>query len=165
MEESSEKARRPPELLRGLNKSHKDLKKMREISRSTSQVTEAKRKKGRFKKLFFRGCSGQLDLDTDESLQKLAEFKRLNMKMSDGGAAAFGEILFNGLDLPVPFMCCDVGSPVADIFRVFVDIWKLKEPSVVLSVTGSTHLVDLDARIEAAFVKGLGLAAVTRRDT
>eukprot|EP00966_Prymnesium_polylepis_P274952 6353211-Prymnesium_polylepis.1 len=79
--------------------------------------------------------------------------------MSDGGAAAFGEILFNGLDVPVPFMCCDVSSSVADIFRVFVDIWKLKEPSVVLSVTGSTHLVDLDARIEAAFVKGLGLAA------
>ena len=42
-----------------------------------------------FKRLFFRGCSGELDLDIDESSQRLADFRRLNLKMSDGGPASF----------------------------------------------------------------------------
>ena len=132
---------------------------MKDVSAATQQELQGSIQKVRRVRMFFRGCSSKLDIVNDESVQKLAIFRKLDLRMADGAAAAFGEILFNGLDVPVPFMCISEASGVTEVYKTLVGIWKLKEPSVILSVTGSTHLEKLDPRIEGAFVKGLALAA------
>ena len=57
------------------------------------------------------------------------------------------------------YACMGPQTEMPKIFELLTECWRLKSPSVLLSVTGSASDIDLEPRIEALFKEGLALAA------
>ena len=79
--------------------------------------------------------------------------------------ACFGYISWRKPDpseAPQPqarYACIDSDTNVNDVFSLLNDSWKLKRPSVLISVTGSAQDIDLEPRLATEFEKGLSMAA------
>ena len=79
--------------------------------------------------------------------------------------ACFGYISWRKPDpseAPQPqarYACVDSETNPNDVFKLLNECWKLKRPSVLISVTGSAQDIDLEPRLATEFEKGLSMAA------
>jgi len=81
--------------------------------------------------------------------------------------ACFGEISWTRQDQEISsrtfgvakYACFKDDTNVSDVFRLLSECWKLKAPSVLISVTGSAQELNLEPKLAKDFEKGLADAA------
>ena len=127
-----------------------------------------------------RGCGRKIGLwrgaeiklaqaEADDGEVEKKVFKRLELQRHSGGSlvgATYGTIDFvldRDNDAPARFVVVSSTADVSSICKVMTEAWLLEKPSVILSVTGAATSLEIDAKLEAAYVKGLANAAQSTR--
>jgi hypothetical protein len=94
----------------------------------------------------------------DESIKK---WNREECTVDDGPTNAFGKIKFHGYDYAVAkYIRASYRTEIDTIVKYFFQKWKLKEPKLLISVTGGAK-VSLNYRLRESFCKSLAKVAST----
>eukprot|EP00966_Prymnesium_polylepis_P219228 5072433-Prymnesium_polylepis.1 len=94
----------------------------------------------------------------------MARVKELQLTMHDNQPASSGQIRFSEDQQLASkefarYACLSVNTNVAAVVRLLLRGWRLKPPSVLISVTGSAQGMSIEPRLENIFIEGLSSAA------
>ena len=118
-------------------------------------------------RLFWKGIelraarSGSLTRGSlDEEQQRI---RQLKLKLFHEEAAPFGCLQFTEQRLAskeiARYACLSVNTDVVAVVNLLLRGWRLKPPSVIISVTGSAQGMSIEPRLENLFIEGLSSAA------
>ena len=130
---SYEHARRTSALFHQIAKNELDAERMR-MSECDFSMAEPQNEKSMRRPLSeVTGCFGEIEFEGSDSLRQAPRY-----------------VCFNG---------ATDATDVRDVFKVLTEGWKLKKPSVLLSVTGSAADFDLEPRLKDLLKQGLAMSA------
>ncbi|EOD41749.1 hypothetical protein EMIHUDRAFT_94981 [Emiliania huxleyi CCMP1516] len=101
-----------------------------------------------------------------DTLVRDAYIKRLGLKMADGGHASWGTVRVLGKNVDAEivsseasFACLAADTELNLVAELLKANWRLRPPSVLLSVTGSAQDMALEPHLELLFKRGLAESA------
>lgn len=120
-------------------------------------------------KLLWKGLEIEAGNDSQDDKSRLLSeemdrVRELQLTMHDYSViASFGQVRFTEEQLAskecARFACLSVNTDVAAIVKLMLRGWRLKPPSVLISVTGSAQGLSIEPRLENLFIEGLSSAA------